>query len=294
MILTAEELPIEAYHDAVKDGWLSKTSLKHFAEFGPKWWEMAYVSRVIEKPRPGGAEQGAALDCYLTEGPRTFEARYPEIPSDAPRRPTKAQLKAKKPSEATLDAIAWWSKWDAEHIGTLTLDAEDRAILYDAVEAVQTCPYWDEIRECTAQLTCRRWEKGLGVGLQSRPDWLSKDRRTLFDLKKTRDLARFGAQAIDLDYHLQAAIAAQALAGMGDPLERAFLVAVEWEHGARCEVLRIPDVAMIAGDARMSKIAADIAYRMKHNDWRAVAQSGELMLDIPPYMLRKMESAGEQ
>lgn len=286
--IAPEQLPIGQYHSGAPE-WLSKTSIRDFISHGPKWWQLAYLRKSIERTTPDGALQGLALDCYLTEGPITFAKRFPLLPEDAPKRPSKTQLNAKKPSPDTVAAIQWWQEWDAAHPDAEYLNANDRAILADAVDAVRKCCVWSDLEKALPQRTIRRQSESLGLGLQSRPDWLREDGAVLWDLKKTRDLDRFGAQAFDLGYHLQAAIGGWCLAGDGIALEHAYLVAVEWERGSRCRVLEIPHEMLAHGDHQMREAAAEIARRIKANDW-SDDQKEPQMLQVPVWAQRKMEA----
>ena len=265
-----DNLPIREYHNAAPK-YLSKTSIRDFAEHGPAWWNMSYLTRTLPKERPDGALQGLALDCYLTEGADAFTSQWCVKPVDM--------------SFATKEG----KEWKAAHAGKEILTAVDFAILGDAVAAVRALPCWREIERSKAQQTLRRESQGLGLGIQSRPDWLDTNTGCLWDLKKTRDLSRFGSQAIDLGYHLQAAIAGWVMAGDSVGLEHAYLVAVEWERGARARCYEIPHEVLQAGDKEMRSTAAEIADRLKRNDWTDV-QPEPQALEIPDWMLRKMEA----
>ncbi len=289
-IIPASELPIEQYHRSAP-AWLSKTSIRDFQSYGPAWWRMAYLDRSIPRPKPGGVEQGLALDCLLTEGADALARRFPVLPEDAPPKPSSRQRNAKKPSPDTVAAVQWWDAWEAAHPGATILSADDHAILADAAAAVLAHPRWPEIEDCEAQMTVRRSSPALGLGLQSRPDWLAKERRSSFDLKKCRDLDLFPKQAIDLGYHTQAAVGGWCLAGDGFALEHAYLVAVEWEHGARCRVWEIPHEALAYADRMMRETAAEIADRLQRQDWTDHPAGEIAALPIPGWMLAKMEAA---
>lgn len=271
MIIPPSELPIADYHRSVPE-WLSKTSLMDFKRMGPAWWRMAYLDRSIVRPRPGGAEQGAAIDCFLTEGAEAYGLRYAVKPTGM--------------SFATTEG----KKWKIDHEDREVITYEDSVILSDAIAAVHALPCWPEIERAQAQMTVRRQSSGLGLGLQSRPDWLDRERGIVWDLKKTRDLDVFGRQAIDLSYHVQAAIAAWCLAGDGVGVEHAYLVAVEWERGARARVYEIPGEVLAFADHEMRKVAAEIADRLKRKDWTDVQRTPE-HLPIPGWMIAKMEAA---
>lgn len=270
MILDAAALPIEQYHRSAPEWW-SKTSLRYLAEYGPRWVGMWLAGQVLPR-KPGGAEQGAALDCLLTEGSEAFSARYTMRPEGIDGRTKEGRA------------------WAAGHIGKSILSSDDWTILADAAHAVRGCLAWPQIERARAQATIRRHSPALGLGLQSRPDWLIAEDGIVLDLKKTRDLARFGAQAIELGYHLQAAVAGWCLAGDGIPLEHAYLVAVEWERGARCRVYEIPHEVLAHADRQMRAVASEIADRLARGDWSDHQQAIE-PLPLPAWVERQIEEA---
>ena len=285
-ILSPFELPIELYHQSAPQ-WLSKTSIMDFRDHGPAWWKLVYLDGAFTKEAPGGAAQGSMLDCWLTEGEDAFNARYVYVPADAPKRPTSAQLKAKKPSPETLDAIAYWAQFGDR----IPVMGEDAAILPEAVRAVKSLPDWKRLEMTRAQHTIRRVDTSMGIGLQSRPDWLELNANAItFDLKKTRSLASFGKQAIDLGYHVQASIAGWCLSGDDYQQEQAFLVAVEWERGARARMYEIPSEALADGFRMVTETFLEIAGRLKSDDWTDRQQSPE-RLPIPEWMHRRMGAA---
>jgi DNA-binding transcriptional LysR family regulator len=270
-ILTPEELPIHQYHNG-PIRWWSKTSLRNYQTMGAKWTKLAYIDRTIGMKRPDGAIQGLALDCWLTEGAESFARQYVMKPDGM--------------SFATKDG----KDWKAAHTGKEILSADDWAILADAVEAVRGCCEWPEIEKAMAQHTVRRDQPALGIGLQARPDWMLPAAGKLWDLKKTRDLDRFGAQAIDLGYHLQSAIATWCLSGDGIAIDRSYLVAAEWERGARCRVYEIDHDVLAYADKEMRRVAAEIADRIATGNWTDKQTKPE-PLQVPNWILRKMEAA---
>lgn len=267
-------LPIEEYH-ASAPAWLSKTTINEFRSHGPAWWKLAHLSRTVARKTPGGAAEGLAMDCMLTEGEAAFAARYAVKPKDM--------------SFSTTKGKEWKAEQESRGVKHF-IGAEDFDILRDAVDAVRNCSVWPEIQECEAQVTLRRESAALGLGLQSRPDWIDIPRGVVFDLKKTADLSAFGRQAIDLGYHLQAAIAGWCLAGEHIAMERAALVAVEWERGARCRVYEIPDYALDDGLSRLTETAREISARLQSGNWIDRQEQPE-PLPIPEWMARKMMAA---
>lgn len=271
-ILPPEAIPIAAYHQSAP-AWLSKTSLNDYRAYGPAWWKLTYIDKTNPRPKPGGVEAGNALDCVLTEDGAAFEQRFAVKPDGHDGRTTAGKA------------------WAAANAGKEHLSANDMLILADAVNAVRNHPRWADILRCKAQQTIRRSSPALGLGLQSRPDWFDADRGVLFDLKKTRDLDIFPKQAIDIGYHIQAAIAGWCAAGEGIALNNAYLVACEWERGARCRVWEIPHEVLAFADKQMREVAAEIAARVKSGDWADHPDAEIKPLPIPEYMMRKMEAA---
>jgi hypothetical protein len=263
-ILAPEALSIEEYHRAAP-AWFSKTTLRMFAEMGAPWFRL-WLDKEVAAPVPKGVKQGIALDTLLTEGLAAFNERVVFSPPDYDGRKT-----ARK-------------EWAANNASKIILPDEDRIVLADAADAVRRCSAWPAIKKSLAQHSIRRHDAGLGFGLQSRPDWYFPSENVVFDLKKTADLSGFGAQAINLGYHLQAAVARWCL-GCDDL--RAFLVAVEWERGARCRVYEIPPDVLAHADREMRKIALEISRRMKENNWTDHQPEAE-MLPVPEWMQRRM------
>lgn len=270
MILSPSELSIETYH-AGPPRWWSKTSLRNFQSMGPAWTKLAYIDKSITQEMPGGALQGMALDCLLTDGHESFVRQF-----------------AVKPEGLSL-ATKEGKSWKLEHEGKHILSHDDSLILADAAKAVRSCCMWKDIEKSKAQHTIRRDQRKLGIGLQARPDWIDTYRGTVYDLKKTRDLSRFGTQAIDLGYHLQAALAGWCAAGDGICIEKSYLVAVEWERGARCRVYEIPHEILAHADREMRKLAAELAERIATNNWTDNQEAPE-MLQIPAWVERRMQS----
>ena len=67
---------------------------------------------------------GILAHAWALEGKHAIDARYAVVPASAPKRPTKIQLNAKKPSEETVAAIAWWSEFEKANEGREVVDAD--------------------------------------------------------------------------------------------------------------------------------------------------------------------------
>ena len=102
------------YHKQLFD----KQKLPHLEDAGPVSASLiGAFSDPLEffssKPKERTADMawGSMVDCaWIT--PELFKAQFVVLPAKAPRKPTKAQRGAKKPSEDTVKAIEWWDRFE--------------------------------------------------------------------------------------------------------------------------------------------------------------------------------------
>jgi hypothetical protein len=132
-----------------------------------------------------------------------------------------------------------------------------------------------------------------GLTLQSRPDFLMLDEATkrgwYIDLKKTDDLAGFGRKAIDYGYHRQGAIAQWLAAAAGYRIDF-YLLAVEWQRGARARMFQVGDHILDAGWREAKDTIDEIAQRFADDDWTDDHDGSVDGLEVPEWMMRKMEA----
>lgn len=268
--MTAHLIPnmsIDTYHASFPD-WVSKTTLGNLQKHGPQWFQKVYVAREFPPPRPPGAIQGMALDLLLTEGQAALDRQFPRPPKDAPRKPTSTQRAAKKPKPKTVEAIAWWDAWEEAHAGALSLSDDDWLILPEAADAVRKHPMFADIQKAQSQATLRRLHD-CGLGIQGRPDWIDLEHQVSWDLKKTASLDKFPDDCFKFGYILQAHIVNWICSGrgIGIPLEKQYLVAVEWERGARCECFEINYPELRQAAQQFDRLVLTLQAHIKCNDW---------------------------
>jgi hypothetical protein len=183
--------PIESYHSS---GCVSKTRIDTFRR-SPRLFQKLHITHELTKDEPSEALiLGSGIDALALDGPDEFNRRFAAIPADAPKRPTKAQLNAKKPSPASEDAMAWWDEWTCRTHGKQTLSAEQMEIVNRCAEALQANEVFSTFRRTSVpQLTFRL--AGDLFPVQCRPDlWceegnaLTKGEPTIFDLKTIAEL----------------------------------------------------------------------------------------------------------
>lgn len=100
---------------------LSFTRLKNLAH------SPLMLKRYIETPSSTAAmDAGSLLDCILFE-PEKFSDKFFVVPDGSPKKPTSAQLNAKKPSPESIDQISRWESMQAEIKGRIVVSRDDMA-----------------------------------------------------------------------------------------------------------------------------------------------------------------------
>jgi exodeoxyribonuclease VIII len=68
--------------------------------------------------------------------PELLPKIYATVPADAPKKPTRVQREAKKPSIETIEAIQWWDRFQDSNEGKIIVDAEDITKCHQMREAM--------------------------------------------------------------------------------------------------------------------------------------------------------------
>lgn len=243
---------------------------------------LRYWSRELDPDRkpfvPSDAmRQGSLVDCLITE-PDEFGRRYAPIPAGAPKRPTKTQRLAKKPSSDTLDAIAFWDELEADGreliskewldnafkvVETLTLNSEINSFL---AVASQVPHFWTDAEH---EVECRY-----------KPD-LESD--VLLDLKKgaSANPRTFAAQAYRLGYDVQLAhYSAGFTDRYGNPPTRCGFIVYEWDAPHDHALIWVDDDYMAMGNDRRRDAIERILECTLNGAWPS---HGEVTMTPPSY-----------
>lgn len=137
-----------------------------------------------------------------------FNERYVVIPGNAPKKPTAAQIYAKKPSPESIEAIEWWGRFQKENDRKIVVSQDD----YDCAKKMRDALYKNEyaaelISQMTATERVLTWVDDVtGVDMKGLLD-LSNDDMTI-DLKSAIDADpdTYGMTAYKLGQHRQAAL----------------------------------------------------------------------------------------
>jgi hypothetical protein len=153
---------------------------------------------------------GTLAHCAQLE-PDAMAARYVVVPDDAPRRPTAAQWKAKKPSPDSIAAMDWWADFNTCAEGLQIVTAEQYTATKGQLAAIQRSPELAALFGRGAGEQSVFWRDPItGLICKCRPDWvhpLDDGRDILVDLKSTADASPegFSRTVWNFGYHRAAA-----------------------------------------------------------------------------------------
>ena len=208
--------------------------------------------------------QGSLVDCLIT-CPDEFDEKYVLVPIDAPKRPTSTQLNAKKPSEATIEAIQFWQDFDASSVGrdAITQDWIDIALKITEVLHIDSCVGPILRMERQSQVPHFWTDPVNGLQMKYKPDLEPSD-GSLLDLKKgaTAKPSLFERQAYSLGYDIQLDHYSNGFSDLhGKPPTRCGFIVYEWKHPHDCALVIVDDAYLELGrERRQSAITKMLEY----------------------------------
>lgn len=297
-VLPAESLA--AYHS---NFCLSKTRLDCFRE-NPARYRDIYITRTMERPKPTEAMLiGSATGCFVLEGAQVFASRYAVVPEDAPNRPTKRQINAKKQSPDTVAAIAWWKAFEESSAGREVLSIEQRDLVLALNAAIRRNPLFCELTaQGKPEVTFRM--NGERIDVQVRPDWWSDEGcattdgyPVIVDLKTIAELPAdnpefLGRHIADYGYHraswLYSEIVANVLGwGPRMPRPRFFLAFVSKEPPHATAVVELGELDVEIGEREVADSVRRLVKCMETGVWEE-PQVAPTKVSLPTYYIRRV------
>jgi hypothetical protein len=235
-----------------------------------------------KKPPTDSMLKGTALHTATLE-PELWDKTVIILPSDAPSKPTKRQLEAKKPSAETLAAIAWWEEFNNSINGRIALapnDADEVRRMADAVRKHPAARFLLELpgrREASYSWS----DPATGLECKTRPDWHSLDGRIVVDVKTAQDASReaFAKSIANFDYHVQAAWNLDAQCG-----ELFLSLVVESSRPYGVAVYPASEAMLEAGRRRISSAMERLAECWKTGLWPGYGDAIQEPLDLPGWV----------
>lgn len=225
--------------------------------------------------------QGSLVDCLITE-PDSFGLRYVEQPACAPKRPTSAQLNAKKPAPATVEAIEFWRDFDDQAQGREPIT---KAWLDNAWRIVETL-HLDPLIGPLLELPRISQEPHFWVDAEHQAPCRYKpdlENEYLIDLKKGASATprTFAAQAYKLGYDIQIAHYSLGYEDRnGRPPEKMGFIVYEWEWPHDCALIWADDDYLAMGLDRRRDAIERILECRESGIWPS---HGEVTISPPRY-----------
>lgn len=153
---------------------------------------MEYRHRKLNKKEPTPAmELGTATHSAILE-PELFEKQYTVVPENAPKRPTDAQRKAKKPSNETVAAIKWWDEFEAANAGRKVLSRSELDQVLGMRDAVIAHPLAEYVTMGVPEASVYAIDPDSGLLVKCRPDNLIAEAGLCTNLKTCTDASERG------------------------------------------------------------------------------------------------------
>lgn len=262
---------IPAFNQSTLKKWLELATVKGDFRRCPArfrhWWENRHTTAPSD-----AIILGSALDAYCL-GPEELDANFAFIPEGAPKRPTKAQLNAKKPSPETLDSIAWWREFESLTEGKTILTASDMERVKGMHAALMANTQTAEILS-HCQKTVLVSELA-GYPVKCEIDLFEEKSHFLFDLKSAAsvDDEEFGRHGLALGYPGQAGWYLAIAQSLGFKKHAFTFAAVENEppHWVNTPTLQWESPLVQHGLNRLTKAMEALADHITNDDWPAYA-----------------------
>lgn len=209
----AYRMSIEWYHQqccagpSISSGGLRTIELQSPADF---WAYSTLNPKRFQKPESDALNFGRAAHALLL-GDEVFEDKFVVLQDDAPRRPTKAQISARREgrvSEVAKKSFYYWDQFDQIAAGRTIIDIAWMDAIRYMSEALAAHPLVGPLFDGHAEVSLIWQDEPTGVWLKARPDMLPRlggvkgDLKTAADVSLRavmRDIRKFG-------YDMQAAL----------------------------------------------------------------------------------------
>jgi hypothetical protein len=265
---------------------LGSTSIKTMATGTPRSYWAKHVDPKRELFVPTEAmRQGSLVDCLIT-CPDEFDEKYVLMPLDAPKRPTVTQINAKKPSEATIEAIQFWHDFQSGLRGREVLSQEWLTTALQIVDTLSTDATIGPILKMERQSQVPHfWDDAIhSIACKYKPDLEPSD-GSLLDLKKgaTAKPSLFERQAFSLGYDIQIDHYSKGFADLhGKPPTRCGFVVYEWKYPHDCALIIVDDAYLELGRERRNSAITKIVECERTGEYPSY---GETMITRPKFTL---------
>ncbi len=278
-----DNIQAEEYHRILG---LTKTGLMMLRKSPAHFWH--WMTSPAEESTKA-MHIGTATHLAVFE-PHKFDEEIVVVPEDAPKKPTKTQMEAKKPSEDAVAAIAWWKEFYAKNEGKIVLNQEEFANVRGMATMVrdnkEIQPYLTH-PSAKPEVSIVSVEKirGLDIVCKGRADLITMDNTVIVDLKTTEDASAegFSKSFMSYGYWMQAAHYISICRQAGIPIEKFIFIAVE-KSPPYCTALYELDASSLEkAFAIRQRLMENLSSCIAANDFPAHAK-GVTSLNLPPWI----------
>lgn len=247
----------------------------------------------VEKVRTRPMLRGSLAHCAVLE-PDAMASRYVVVPDDAPKRPTKAQWNAAKPSESSQAAMAWWTDFSQFASSREIVPADDYAITQSQLRALQeNSEIADTLRHGKGEVSVFWIDQATGVYCKARPDWVRplKDGRVrLLDLKSVADesVDAFGKSIARMGHHRQRAHYIAGMTAVGRLVEEFVFAAVSTTPPVLAVPYILHDEAAQQGVDECRELLELFAWCTENDKWPPPGE-GLQVVDVPKWAKRSSD-----
>ena len=269
----------EQYH--ALDDYVSKSDLDVFNK-SPKHYFLKRLSPDrLPQEQTKAMILGSAFHSVLLE-PNEFPREFLVINPSAPKKPTLIQRNAKKPSAATLEAIAYWDEFEKQGKDKTIISSDDFNTLSGMVESVHNHKAANLVlnQEGVVEQSYTWTDEETGERCKCRPDFHTKDKKLIVDVKTTEDASPRGFQnsLAKFRYHVQAAWYLRGLEGA----EEFVFIAVEKKPPYLVAVYQASAAVIAAGVRAADSNLLNLSECRKKNHWPGYSEAIET-IDLPKW-----------
>ena len=269
---------------------ISRSMLKELYE-SPKKYHYKYLSGDYEDGDSHALDIGTAYHLLILE-PENF-ADVIAIAPDDKKKPTKAQINAKNPSDSTLLLIEWWDNFNAANEGKVILKEKDIDEIKAMAKAMRSTP---EAQKILAQkgliepvVTWKDEDTGLDIKVKMDFVWL--DRTIAVDLKSTADCSEdsFSRSIAKYGYDLQAYMQTEAVRRLEGKPPEAFIFATQEKKPPYETAFYVADADMIeAGRVKFKYLTRTLKECLDNNVWPSKVR-GLKSIGLPVWEQKKVD-----
>ena len=237
---------------------------------------------------------GTLVHCAQLE-PDAMAARYIVVPEDAPRRPTKAQWSAKKPSLESVAAMDWWAEFNQRAEGLQIVTAEQYDTVRAQLAAINAVPELAELFASGVSEQSFFWrDAATGLICKGRSDFvhtLADGRAIMIDLKSAVDVspAGFSRAVANMGYYRQDAWYSSGWEeATGQELAGFVFAAVSNTYPFIAVPYMLDDETKAQGAEENAELLSAFAECRRTNTWPAYGE-GMQLIGLPKWAQRDRE-----